>query len=60
MSKTNNFECLQKVFIEFVDKENGYLLQYEQSSTNGEGLRHVNFPFDVSKFAPDKIKMKLF
>lgn len=55
----NKYDSLQKVFIEFMDKE-GYLLQYEQSSTNGDGLRNVTMPFDVGRFTPEKPKMRIF
>lgn len=59
MAKNSEVKKLQKLFIEFRDK-NGDILQYEQSSTDGTGLRHAIIPFNTNTYSPDKISIKLF
>ena len=59
MAKNSEVKKLQKLFIEFRDK-NGDVLQYEQSSTDGTGLRHAIIPFNTNTYGPDKISIKLF
>lgn len=59
MSENQNFDRLQKIFLEFMDKE-GYLMQYEQSSLDGEGLRKVDIPFDVDRYMPEKPRLRIF
>ncbi len=59
MAENRNFDKLQKVFIEFMDKA-GYLLQYEQESLDGAGLDQIKIPFNVERYNPDKLRIKLF
>ena len=59
MAEKVKYDNLQKVFVEFQDRS-GDFLQYEQSSTNGDGLEFFDVPFNVERYTPDTFKMKLF